>query len=74
MNVLLEFVDGIKSQLIDMDKKLDALGSAVGAMHEDVKRLAGRPVLEVYSEWSERTTKAAGSQLPQEGTSTRSEP
>ena len=67
MNVLLEFVDGIKSQLIDMDEKLDALGSAVGAMHEDVKRLAGRPVLEVYREWCERTTKEAGSQLPKEG-------
>ena len=57
----------MKSQLADMDLKLDALSSQVGAMHEDVKRLAGRPMLEVYDEWSDRTKKAAGSQLPSEG-------
>ena len=55
LNVVLEFVDGIKSQLADMDAKLDSLSSAIGAMHEDVKRLAGRPVLEVIEEWKERT-------------------
>ena len=66
MNVLLEFVDGIKAQLADMDEKLDTLSSAVGAMHEDVKRRAGRPFLEVYGEWLERK-KALGSQLPSEG-------
>ena len=65
--MVLEFVDGLKSKLADMDEKLDALGSAVGAMHEDVKRLAGRPMLDVYDEWSDRTKKAAGSQLPSEG-------
>ena len=68
LNVLLDFVDGMKSQLSAMDEKLDALGSAIGAMHADVVRLAGRPVLEVYNEWSERTKKVAGSVLPSEGT------
>ena len=68
LNVVLEFVEGIKSKLADMDQKLDALSSVVGAMHEDVKRLAGRPFLEVYDEWSDRMKKAAGSQLPSEGT------
>ena len=48
MNVVLEFVDSIKSQLTDMDAKLDALGNTVGAIHADVKRLVGRPVLEIY--------------------------
>ena len=67
MNVVLEFVDGLKSKLADMDEKLDALGSAVGAMHEDVKRLAGRPFLEVYEEWTKRTLEAVGSKLPSEG-------
>ena len=57
----------MKSQLNHMDEKLDALGSAVGAMHEDVKRLAGRPVLDVYREWSERAKEAACSRLPKEG-------
>ena len=51
----------------DMDEKLDALGSAVGAMHEDVKRLAGRPFLEVYEEWTKRTLEVVGSKLPSEG-------
>ena len=67
MNVVLEFVDGLKSKLADMDEKLDALGSAVGAMHEDVKRLAGRPFLEVYEEWTKRTLEEVGSKLPSEG-------
>ena len=67
LNVLLDCVDGMKSQLSAMDEKLDALGSAIGAMHADVVRLAGRPVLEVYNEWSERTKKVAGSVLPSEG-------
>ena len=67
MNVVLEFVDGLKSKLADMDEKLDALGSAVGAMHEDVKRLAGRPFIEVYEEWTKRTLEAVGSKLPSEG-------
>ena len=65
--MVLEFVDGLKSKLADMDEKLDALGSAVGAMHEDVKRLAGRPFLEVYEEWTKRTLEAVGSKLPSEG-------
>ena len=65
--MVLEFVDGLKSKLADMDEKLDALGSAVGAMHEDVKRLAGRPFLEVYKEWTTRTLEAAGSKIPSEG-------
>ena len=65
--MVLEFVEDIKFKLTEMDEKLDALASAVGAMHEDVKRLAGRPVLEVYEEWCDRTKKAAGSQLPSAG-------
>ena len=65
--MVLEFVDGLKSKLADMDEKLDALSLAVGAMHEDVKRLAGRPFLEVYEEWTKRTLKAVGSKLPTEG-------
>jgi len=68
LNVLLDFVDGMKSHLANMDKKLDALGLAVGTMQADVKRLAGRPVLDVYNEWSERTKKTAGLVLPSEGT------
>ena len=58
LNVVLEFVDGMKSQLIDIDAKLDALGDAVGAMHKDVKRLAGRPVLDVYDDWTALATKS----------------
>ena len=64
---MLEFVGAMNAKLMDMDEKLDALGSAVGAMHEDVRRLAGRPVVEVYNEWSQRTMKSLGSQLPTEG-------
>ena len=65
---MLEFVGAMNAKLMDMDEKLDALGSAVGTMQADVKRLAGRPVLDVYNEWSERTKKTAGLVLPSEGT------
>ena len=54
LNVVLEFVDAMQSRLTDMDEKLDALGDAVGAMHADVKRLVGRPVLELYQVGSRR--------------------
>ena len=67
LNVVLDFVDSLKSKLNDMDEKLDALSSTVGAMHEDVKRLAGRPVLELYEEWTKRTLEAVGSKLPSVG-------
>ena len=66
LNVLLDFADGIKAQLADMDEKLDALGDAVGALHEDIKRLAGRPFLELYSEWASKCVRMARSQLASE--------
>ena len=67
MDVLLEFVGSIKTQLSDMDVKLDALGDTVGAIHADVKRLAGRPFLEIYLEWSERVIAPIHTQLRSEG-------
>lgn len=67
--MVLEFVDGLKSQLSDMDEKLDALSSAVGAMHADLKRLVGRPVLDIYKDWSERTLEKAGTKLQSDGAS-----
>ena len=69
--MVLEFVDGLKSQLSDMDEKLDALSSAVGAMHADLKRLVGRPVLDIYKDWSKRTLKLEGASLPSDGASKR---
>ena len=68
LDVVLEFVEGMKAQVMAIDTKLDSLTSAVSAMHADLKRLVGRPVLEVYKEWAERTKKEAGSVLPSEGT------
>ena len=67
MNVVLEFVEGIKAQIVAIDEKLDSLTSAVSAMHADLKRLTGRPVLEVYKEWVNRRLNAVGSKLPFEG-------
>ena len=64
MNVVLEFVEGIKARIVAIDEKLDSLSSAVSAMHADLKRLTGRPVLEVYKEWADTHTHAVGSELP----------
>ena len=40
----------MKSQLTELDLKLDSLSSVVKAVHADVKRLAGRPFLDEYHE------------------------
>ena len=45
---MLEFVGHLDAKLGDMDAKLDDLRSAVGAMHDDVKRIAGRPMDKLY--------------------------
>ena len=52
--VEVEFLEGMQAQLANMDAKLDNLQKDVTAIREDLKRLVGRPVLEVYEEWRER--------------------
>ena len=64
MNVVLEFVEGMKAQIAAIDEKLDSLSSSIAAMHKDLKRLAGRPMLDVYKEWADAQTHAVSSELP----------
>lgn len=63
LDVMLEFVEGMKAQVMAIDTKLDSLTSAVSAMHADLQRLVGRPMLEMYKEWADSTTRAVGSKL-----------
>ena len=63
MNVALEFLESMKAQLAAIDEKLDSLTASVSAMHADLKRLAGRPFLEIYHEWVANSTHATGSEL-----------
>ena len=51
----LDFLKGIQTQLASIDVKLTALQNDVSAMREDVRRLTGKPVLEVYDEWVRKT-------------------
>ena len=67
MNVVLEFVEGMKAQIEAIDEKLDSLTSDVSAMHADLRLLMGKPVLEVYQAWADAFTQAVGSTLPEKG-------
>lgn len=67
LGIALEFLKGIKSELMNIDKKLNTLSMTVSNMHSDLKRLTGRPMIEVYKDWVEREKQAA-SKLPDKGT------
>ena len=67
MNIEPEFLEGMNAQIAAIDEKLDLLTSSVSAMHADLKRLVGRPVLEVYTAWATRKVNESDSALPSEG-------
>ena len=50
LNVVIRFLNVIDKKLEVIDAKLDTLQSSVAAMHSDLKRLIGKPVLEVVRE------------------------
>lgn len=52
---MFDFLGSIQSQLLDIDSKLSALQSDVAAMRDDLRRLAGKPVLDAYAEWAKKT-------------------
>ena len=54
LDVVIKFLDTMNSRLADMDGKLSAIQEGVTALHEDMKRLTGKPVLEVYEDWRKR--------------------
>lgn len=68
LDVVIEFMGNLNSTLLVLDEKLDAILDAVGAMREDLRRLTGKPVLEVFAERKadllERSTKVSGVARP----------
>ena len=57
LNLVVGFLNVMDKKLQAIDSKLDALQEGVRAMHADLKRLVGRPVLEVIAEQREEVLK-----------------
>lgn len=55
LDIVVDFLTDMKSQLTVIDGKLTALQEDVTAIREDLRRLTGKPVLEMYKEWAEAT-------------------
>ena len=64
LDVVVDSLADLQSHLNQIGGKLDALQRQVSAMHDDVKRLTGRPVLEVMAEQAARRLRRATSRLP----------
>lgn len=63
LDLVFDFLTGMQSQLLAIDSKLSSLQSDVTAMREELRRLTGKPVLEVYREWADKTIKAQTKEL-----------
>ena len=59
LNVVIDFLDDIRSQLTEIDEKLTEIQENVSALREDFRRAAGRPVMEVYAMWKEMELKSS---------------
>ena len=64
LDVVVDSLADLQSHQNQIGGKLDALQRQVSAMHDDVKRLTGRPVLEVMAEQAARRLRRATSRLP----------
>ena len=48
LDIVIDFLSGMQGQLTAINSKLDALQDGVTALRAEMRRLAGRPVLEVF--------------------------
>ena len=59
LDMVIKFLGTMHSRLAEMDGKLAAIQDEVTALHEDMRRLTGKPVLDVYEEWRQRLLEEA---------------
>ena len=59
LDMVIKFLGTMCSRLAEMDGKLAAIQDEVTALHEDMRRLTGKPVLDVYEEWRQRLLEEA---------------
>jgi hypothetical protein len=64
--IIVDFLADLNAHLTAIDGKLNMIQSQVSAVHEDLKRLVGRPVLEVLGEQADQRLYTAQHQLPSE--------
>ena len=65
LDIVIDFLSDMQGQLTAINSKLDALQENVVVMRADLRRLTGKPVLEVFAE-ERRRVLARADQLPSE--------
>ena len=54
LDIVIYFLSDIQGQLDNLDKKLDNIQKDIEVIRDEMKRMAGRPALEVVKDWSQR--------------------
>ena len=63
LDVVIDFLSDLQSHLTQIDGKLDGLQNQVSVMHDDLKRLTGKPVMEFMEEKRQQQLRKANSSL-----------
>ena len=59
LDITIHLLTGLHDQLGRVDQKLDGIQQSVAKMREELLRLTGSPVMEVYEEWKQRELEAS---------------
>jgi malonyl CoA-acyl carrier protein transacylase len=65
LDIIVDFLSDLQSYLTTIDGKLDAMQNHMNSIHDDIRRLVGRPVLEAMAEQARQQLSALHSKLPQ---------
>jgi hypothetical protein len=66
LDIVVSFLSNINGQLSEMDKKLDMIQQDIASIRSDLKRLVGRPPLDVISDWRRKYLLEISEELPRE--------
>jgi chromosome segregation ATPase len=64
LDIVVSFLSNINGQLSEMDKKLDMIQQDIASIRSDLKRLVGRPPLDVISDWRRKYLLEISEELP----------
>lgn len=66
LDIVVSFLSNINGQLSEMDKKLDMIQQDIASIRSDLKRLVGRPPLDVISDWRRKYLSEISGELQRE--------
>ena len=66
LDIVVSFLSNISGQLSEMDKKLDMIQQDIASIRSDLKRLVGRPPLDVISDWRRKYLSEISGELQRE--------